>query len=159
METCDNFQQLNKHKDGERDLVAQSGNSQRAVVRCKTAARTGSEFPSGVGETKLQKASNFIRVRPLKRRTIQPARLNLTGGRVVGEAALATMLQTKVVTRVSLAASRPYALAFGSGKSKAVTHGAGREVFYLSEISSPDLSINRSSYCINYPSHWRGWRV
>ncbi len=159
METCDNLEQSNTHKDGERDLVAQSGNFQRAVVRCKTAARAGSEFPSGVGETKLETASNFIRVRPLQRRTIQPAQLILESGRVVGEAALATMLQTKVVTRESLAASRPYALAFGSGKSKAVTHGAGREVFYLSQISSPHFLSNRSSYCIYFPDHWRGWRA
>ena len=102
---CNNFakseqaQASNIGYDVERDLVAQSGNYQRAVGRCETVARAVSEFPSRVGRSKPD-ASKLIRVRPLQRRSIQPARSWLTTGRrVLAEAVVATLPRNKVVTR------------------------------------------------------------
>lgn len=102
-------QASNKTSDDERDLVAQSGNYQRAVGRCETVARAVSEFPSRVDRSKplfgnglinqTQQASKSIRVRPLQRRSIQPALHFAVGGRVLVEAVAATLPRNKVVTR------------------------------------------------------------
>jgi hypothetical protein len=151
---CHNFSQSDSSNDGEGDPVAQPGNFQRAVVRCKTAVRSGSEFPSGVGETKPLAASNFIRVRPLQRRTIKPV---LKGGFVVDKVAAGTSRQSKVVPRVVFWASRPYENVFSSGELGTVRRGRGVFYFYptFSVIITAQIYLPHRS--IYFPQRWRGW--
>jgi hypothetical protein len=160
---CNNFQQLHINNNVERDVVAQSGNYQRTVGRCETVAQAECEFPSGVGEIKQGNSpvSNFIRVRPLQRRTIQP--YPVAGGRVVGEVVMATLRQNKVVTRASLEASRPYASAFSKDMLKALMYEAGRGVFCLPESSNDAILLTitfppSTQHMLCYPHHWRGWQ-
>lgn len=142
---CHNLPQSNKVIDGERDIVAQPGNFQRAVGGCETAALVVSEFPSRVDGTKrLTIASNIIRVRPLQRRAIQPT---FQSGGVVGKVVAGMLRRSKVVPRDGFEASRPYTAS--SREQGAVIH-KGRGVFYF--------PVNLPHHCIKFPERWRGWR-
>ncbi len=91
----------------ERDLVARTGNYQRAVGWCETVVQAVDEFPSGVGSSKFGRVtttnaqiSKAIRVRPLSRRSIKPVFFAKAKDRLVlGEAVAATQQRNKVVTR------------------------------------------------------------
>jgi len=145
MLSCHNLPQSNKVIDGERDLVAQPGNFQRAVDGCETAALVVSELPSGVDDAKRSNAaSNFIRVRPLQRRAIQPT---FQSGGVAVKVVAEMLQQSKVVPRDGFEASRPYT---ASSREQGAVTAKGRGFFYF--------PVNLPHHCIKFPERWRGWR-